>query len=221
MRIHPEGYQTLSLAFVALALINVLLYFVGLWCLSGLILLASFIFYGFLLWFFRHPQRQVPNLPNGIISPADGKVVVIEETYEQEYLKAECRQISIFMSPLDVHANQSPVAGKVLYYRYHPGKYLVAWHPKSSQENERNTIVVETAQHTKILFRQIAGAVARRICCALQEGQSLEQGEEFGFIKFGSRVDVFLPLSAEIKVSIGDRVRAGESLLGFLQAPEN
>jgi len=163
--------------------------------------------------FFRMPSRQVGTLdPQEILAPSDGKVVVIEKVHEPEWFKDERIQVSIFMSPLNVHAQWAPIAGAVKAARYHPGKYLVAWHPKSSTENERTTHVIEGEKGT-VLFRQIAGAVARRICHYMQEGQVLVQGDEVGFIKFGSRIDVFLPLGSEICVDLEDAVTGRETVL--------
>ena len=154
---------------------------------------------------------------NNILAPADGKVVVIEKTEEPEYLKDKRIQVSIFMSPLNVHINRYPLSGKVNYVKYHPGQYLVAWHPKSSTENERTTIVVEHKNKTEILFRQIAGALARRIVYYCKEGEEAMQGKEFGFIKFGSRVDVFLPENAKINVQLGQVVTGGETVIASFQ----
>ena len=151
-----------------------------------------------------------------MLAPADGKVVVIEVTDETEYLKSKRKQVSIFMSPINVHVNRMPVEGRITFYRYHPGKYLVAWHPKSSTENERTTLVVRMENGVEILFRQIAGALARRIKCYVNEGQMSGQGDEFGFIKFGSRVDVFLPIDATVKVKIGDMTTGGKTILAEL-----
>ena len=148
-----------------------------------------------------------------IIAPSDGKLVVNEEVFENEFLKEDCVQLSIFMSPLNVHKQWYPVNGKIIYSKNHPGKYLVAWHPKSSIENERSTIVIETENSQKILFRQIAGAVARRICNYAKEGQSVDQNMEAGFIKFGSRIDVFIPKSATIKVNLNDLIIGGKTIL--------
>lgn len=167
----------------------------------------------FFLQFFRNPVRVIGKADNGLVyAPADGKVVVIEEAEETEYLKERRIQVSIFMSPLNVHVNRNPVGGKVEYYKYHPGKYLVAWHPKSSVENERTTVVYNSGGR-KLLMRQIAGAVARRIVCYLKEGQEVSQGGEMGFIKLGSRVDLFLPLGAKIEVKMGDVVKGNETLI--------
>lgn len=165
---------------------------------------------------FRVPKRQRTYEPNEIVCPADGEVVVIEEVVETEYLQTKCTQISIFMSPLNVHANYAPVKGKVIYTQYHPGKHLVAWNPKSSTDNERTTLVIETQTGEKVLIRQIAGAVARRICFYPKIGEELQQGQEYGFIKFGSRVDVFLPLGAHLDIKMGDLVKNKLNLLGKL-----
>lgn len=173
-------------------------------------------FYLIILQFFRNPVFTVSKNPRHIIAPADGKVVVIEEAEEPEYFKGKRKQISIFMSPFNVHVNRMPVEGSISYYKYHPGKYLVAWHPKSSTENERTTVVAKMSNGTEVLFRQIAGALARRIKCYVQQGQKLEQGQEFGFIKFGSRVDIFLPLDATVKVNIDDVTKGGKTVIAEL-----
>ena len=166
-----------------------------------------------ILQFFRNPIRNPIKNENHIICPADGKVVVIEEVEENEYLNKKCKQISVFMSPINVHVNRYPVSGEVTYIKYHPGKYLVAWHPKASTENERNTIAVKATNGVEVMFRQIAGAMARRIVFYSKVGDKAVQGEEFGFIKFGSRVDVFVPLDAKINVKIGEAVVGGETVL--------
>lgn len=178
--------------------------------------IASLIILLLVVQFFRVPNRQLTQHEAQVIAPADGTVVVIEETDEDEYFKGRRRQISIFMSPLNVHVNRNPVSGIVKYFKYYPGKYLVAWHPKSSTENERTTVVIQAANGVEVLFRQIAGAVARRIVWYVKEGQPVEQGSEMGFIKFGSRVDVFVPLDADVKVNIGDRMRGGVTVLAEL-----
>jgi len=165
------------------------------------------------------PKRIITSDENLVICPADGKVVVIEETTETEYLKDKRIQVSIFMSPLNVHINWYPISGVVKYFKYHKGKYLVAWHPKSSTDNERTTVVVENSKGVSVLFRQIAGAVARRIICYSKPGTEVSQSTEFGFIKFGSRVDVFLPLGSEIKVNINDKVVGSKTVLAVL--PKN
>jgi phosphatidylserine decarboxylase len=168
------------------------------------------------LQFFRKPTRKTPINPKHIIAPADGRVVVIEEVVETEYFNDKRIQISIFMSPLNVHINFNPLSGIVSYFKYHPGKYLVAWHPKSSTENERTTVVTKHPNGTEVLFRQIAGALARRICWYVKEGQAVTQGEEFGFIKFGSRIDIYLPLGTKILVNLEDKPVGGETVIAEL-----
>lgn len=179
-------------------------------------ILVSVLFYLVILQFFRSPLFAISQNQKHVLAPADGKVVVIEETVEPEYLKDRRKQISIFMSPVNVHVNRMPVSGLISFFKYHPGKYLVAWHPKSSTENERTTIAVKMNNGSEILFRQIAGALARRIRWYVKEGVSLEQGQEFGFIKFGSRVDIFLPLDAKVNVKIGDITKGGRTVIAEL-----
>jgi phosphatidylserine decarboxylase len=220
MTIHKEGRTLLFILLIVLvAIIWAFDYFFPEAAVTrNIVIGAGIIFYLIVLQFFRSPVFTVLKNPNHVLAPADGKVVVIEETEEPEYLKARRRQISIFMSPVNVHVNRMPVAGHISYYRYHPGKYLVAWHPKSSTENERTTVVAKMENGVEVLFRQIAGAMARRIKCYVKVGQDLDQGQEFGFIKFGSRVDVFLPLDAKINVQVGDRTTAGKTILAELNA---
>lgn len=218
MKIHPEGRTTLFLALLLLSLLNVALIYAlpeARWLHNSMIL-VSIGLYIFLLQFFRDPERQTPQVSNAVIAPADGKVVVIEQVFEPEYFKDERIQVSIFMSPFNVHVNRNPVSGRVAYFKYHPGKYLVAWHPKSSTENERTTLVIQQANSTAILLRQIAGALARRIRWYVKEAQPVQQGAQFGFIKFGSRVDIFLPLNAQIQAKLGDTTRGGETILALL-----
>lgn len=208
MTFHKEGYPTLILTLVITVVANYLAshYLPG-WA-GVLVILVSLFLLIVVLQFFRSPTRMKhPVNENLVYTPADGKVVVIEKTYEPEYLKEECWQVSVFMSPLNVHINRNPVSGKVAYLKYHSGKYLVAWHPKSSTENERFTTSYDTPKG-KVLIRQIAGALARRIVNNLEEGQSVKQSEEMGFIKFGSRVDIFLPLSADIQVKMDQVVKS-------------
>ncbi len=218
MKIHREGHLLLIVLLLALAAGNWLLISrVGDW--NGLtisVLIISTGFYLLILQFFRSPIFRISKNEKQVLAPADGKVVVIEDTEETEYLQSKRKQISIFMSPVNVHVNRMPVSGSIQYYKYHPGKYLVAWHPKSSTENERTTVVAKMKGGTEVLFRQIAGALARRIKCYVHEGQELQQGEEFGFIKFGSRVDVFLPLEAKIIVSVGQITKGGRTVLAEL-----
>lgn len=218
MTIHKEGKRLLGGILIILIVINALLYYflpeqeVARYTVLG----ASILLFLLVLQFFRSPRIVTPENEKHIVAPADGKVVVIEETEETEYLKDRRKQISIFMSPINVHVNRSPINGIVKMFKYHPGKYLVAWHPKSSLENERTTMVLKTSKGTEIVVRQIAGAMARRIRWYVEEGKELQQGEEFGFIKFGSRVDVFLPLDAKIKVDIGSRTQGGMTVLAEL-----
>jgi phosphatidylserine decarboxylase len=179
--------------------------------LHNVLIIGSIFLMVMILQFFRKPDRETITDLNLIIAPADGKVVVIEETFEGEYLNEKRKQISIFMSPLNVHINFNPISGIVTYFKYHSGKYLVAWHPKSSTENERTTIVVKHPKGTEILFRQIAGAMARRICWYVDKGQTVKQGAEFGFIKFGSRVDIYVPIDAEVLVNIDDETIGGQT----------
>lgn len=214
MKIHKEGYTTIVLAILILSIINFLIYkYFPLLILQIIIVLASTILFYLILHFFRNPVRNVEINNNHIIAPSDGKLVVVEDVFENEFLKEDCTQLSIFMSPLNVHKQWYPVNGKIIYSENHKGKYLVAWHPKSSLENERSTIVIETEQSHKILFRQIAGAVARRICNYSKEGVIVNQKMEAGFIKFGSRIDVFIPKKAKIKVSLNDIIIGGKTIL--------
>jgi phosphatidylserine decarboxylase len=218
MTIHREGRTLLFVLLIVFFGLNwaVFYFFPDSPFVQNSVILASVIFYLVILQFFRNPIFDITRHDKTVLAPADGKVVVIEETEETEYLKGKRKQISIFMSPVNVHVNRMPVAGQISFYKYHPGKYLVAWHPKSSTENERTTVVVKMKDGVEILFRQIAGALARRIKCYVQEGQSLEQGQEFGFIKFGSRVDIYLPVNAVVKVKIGDITKGGRTVIAEL-----
>ena len=188
----------------------------GYW-IPRLTLIGSIFVFLLVVQFFRVPSRVVYKGDTQIVAPCDGKVVVIEEVVESEYFKGPRRQISIFMSPLNVHINWNPISGVIQYFKYHPGLYLVAWHPKSSTDNERTTVVIRTNQGTDILFRQIAGAAARRIRWYVKEGDKVEQSTEMGFIKFGSRVDIFLPLNAEIKVNLQDKTVGSVTVLAELK----
>ncbi len=215
MVIHKEGYKILTYLFVVLLIVNLAVYYLLpestaiRWTVWGI---SAFI-YIMILQFFRSPRRLIITNDNHVIAPADGKVVVIEEVDEPEFFNEKRKQVSIFMSPVNVHINRNPISGMVTYFKYHPGKYLVAWHPKSSTENERTTIVVTAKNGTSILLRQIAGALAKRIVWYLQAGEEVKQGEELGFIKFGSRVDVFLPLDAKVTVAIGEKVKGGSTVI--------
>ncbi|MDC0313944.1 phosphatidylserine decarboxylase family protein [Flavobacteriales bacterium] len=214
MKIHNEGFKIITLFFLLLAGIDfVLIYFIPIVWIWSILVGASVIFVYLIVSFFRVPKRAVTIDGNKILAPSDGKVVVIEEVQETEYLNDKYTQISIFMSPLNVHCQWYPINGIVKYFKYHPGKYLVAWHPKSSTENERTTIVVEDEEGRQILFRQIAGAVARRIVYFGKEGEEARQDKEAGFIKFGSRIDVFIPLKSTINVKIGENVVGSQTVL--------
>jgi phosphatidylserine decarboxylase len=220
MTIHKEGRGLILATTAIVVILNVIIASVpSLFSptfysiLSTSMLIVSIVVLVLVLQFFRLPSIQVIKNEKQVLAPADGKVVVIEETEEPEHLKSRRKQISIFMSPINVHVNRMPVAGTISYAKYHPGKYLVAWHPKSSTENERTTIAVKMKNGTEVLFRQIAGALARRIKWYVKEGQPLEQGDEFGFIKFGSRVDIFLPLDARITVKMGDVTKGGKTVI--------
>lgn len=221
MKIHREGYLIILIAAILIGLIHVGNYFLyrfTSWnCLYILLSLGELTLFYLVLQFFRVPARSCDADGFDVICPADGKVVVIEEVEETEYFKDRRIQISIFMSPLNVHANFNPISGIVKYVKYHKGLFLVAWHPKSSTDNERSTFVIEHQNGKEVLFRQIAGAVARRICYYIKENQQVKVGNEFGFIKFGSRIDVFLPLDCEINVKIGEKVKAKLTKLGKLK----
>ena len=218
MTIHREGRTLLFVLLVVLFVLNwVVFYFYPQSpYIQNSAILISVLFYLLILQFFRNPVFSITRHDKQVLAPADDKVDVIEETDETEYLKERRRQVSIFMSPVNVHVNRMPVGGTISFFKYHPGKYLVAWHPKSSVENERTTVAVRMADGPEILFRQIAGALARRIKCYVKEGEKLEQGQEFGFIKFGSRVDIFLPLDAKITVKIGDITKGGRTVIAEL-----
>lgn len=219
MTIHKEGYTSIALTVLFILVTNVIIdyyiphvsWFVWLWYV-----VSAFLFI-IVLQFFRHPSRKWVISENEVICPADGKVVVIEETEETEYFKDKRIQVSVFMSPINVHVNRHPISGIVKYFKYHPGKYLVAWDPKSSTDNERTTTVVEHKNGTQILFRQIAGALARRIVWYVKEGDDAKQTEQFGFIKFGSRVDLFFPIGTQIDVELGQMVKGGITVLAKLK----
>lgn len=216
MKIHKEGFGIIATTTLILGSIIILSWYFLLESLPWLFYVLTTgcaVMLILVIQFFRVPKRTISIQDNIIRCPADGKVVVIEEVEETEYFQDKRIQVSIFMSPLNVHCQWNPISGLTKYYKYHEGKYLVAWHPKSSTENERTTVVTEHASGKEILYRQIAGAVARRIKCYAKEGEQVTQGEEFGFIKFGSRVDVFLPLDCRINVKIDDVVQGKETVL--------
>lgn len=216
MKLHKESRGTIIVASIVFAIIAFIsIYFLE--ALSLLVIVPLLIIYGLVFWFFRVPNRDILEHSENVIAPVDGKVVMIKEVFEDELLQAKAIQVSIFMSPLNVHICRYPVSGNVIYKKYHPGKYLVAWHEKSSTENERTTVAIESLEKHKVVFRQIAGYVARRIVFYCNEGDSAKAGHEFGFIKFGSRMDVFLPLDTEILCKIGDKTKGGIDVIAKLK----
>lgn len=211
---HKEGAKIIFVSVIITVLLFLLVdYTVSIEWLRVTLLLIVLGFLVLVLQFFRNPKRNTPINPNHIISSVDGKVVVIEEVFENEYFNDKVRMVSVFMSPLNVHVTRYPISGKVVYSKYHPGKYLVAWHPKASEENERTTVVVENEIFGKVMYRQIAGALAKRIVNYAKEGGVAKQGADAGFIKFGSRVDIYLPLKAEVKVTLGQKVKGGVDVI--------
>ncbi|WP_292942392.1 phosphatidylserine decarboxylase family protein [Olleya sp. UBA1516] len=211
---HKEGFKIIAITFLLVAILAVVVdKFVALQWLQYLLFFTLFVFLFLILQFFRNPKRLTVLNDNTVVSPVDGKVVVIEEVFEPEYFKEKRLQVSVFMSPINVHVTRYPIGGQVAYSKYHPGKYLVAWHPKASTENERTTVVVDNPLYGKVLYRQIAGALAKRIVNYAKEGDAANQGEDSGFIKFGSRVDLFLPLNTNIKVALNQKVKGGESII--------
>ncbi|WP_452228700.1 MULTISPECIES: phosphatidylserine decarboxylase family protein [unclassified Lacinutrix] len=211
---HKEGYKIITIAFI-LVVVSCLLIdtLVSINWLQIVLFTIVGVFLYLILQFFRNPKRNTVSNDNNVVSPVDGKVVVIEEVFEKEYFNEKRLQVSVFMSPLNVHVTRYPINGKVVFSKYHPGKFLVAWHPKSSEENERTTVVVENTSYGKVLYRQVAGALAKRIVNYAKEGDAAIQGSDSGFIKFGSRVDLYLPLDTKIKVSLNQKVRGGESII--------
>lgn len=211
---HKEGYKIIVLASVILVALMLLTdNFVPVLWLQKLLMISFLILYILVLNFFRNPRRKTIINADHILAPADGKVVVIEEVEENEFFKGKRRQISIFMSPLNVHVTRYPISGKIIYSKYHPGKFLVAWHPKSSEDNERTTIVIENNTVGKIMYRQIAGAVARRIVNYAKADQTAVQGADAGFIKFGSRIDILVPLDMKVHVGLDQKTIGGETVI--------
>ena len=209
----------MTLTAIILIAINIVSYsLINVYWVKFAVLVVSIIFFLLIIQFFRNPKRATQHNDEHIIAPVDGKVVAIEEVYEKEYFKDKRLQISIFMSPINVHVTRHPVGGKVTYSKYHPGKFLVAWHPKSSEENERTTVVVKNDVTGEILYRQIAGAMAKRIVNYAEVDTEVVQGSDSGFIKFGSRVDVFVPLDANVKVKINEKVKGGLSVIADVTA---
>tara|TARA_R110002049_G_scaffold71900_6_gene184851 strand:- start:827 stop:1483 length:657 start_codon:yes stop_codon:yes gene_type:complete len=211
---HKEGHKIIFITFVIVVASFLLVdSFISIKWLQTLVMVTLLAFLILILQFFRNPKRLASINDKQVVSPVDGKVVVIEEVFEKEYFKEKRLQISIFMSPINVHVTRYPISGHVIFSKYHPGKYLVAWHPKASEENERTTVVVENKTYGKVLYRQIAGALAKRIVNYAKQNDKVVQGTDSGFIKFGSRVDLFLPLDTKINVTLNQKVRGGESVI--------
>lgn len=217
MTIHKEGYGTIFLVLIVLLAINTGIYFLAGIEVTNYTALASFAVFALVLNFFRNPKREAIIQDGAIVAPADGKIVTIEEVEETEYLKTKCIQVSIFMSVFNVHINWFPIKGVVKYFRHHNGRFMAAYLPKSSTENERTTVVVENDKGTQILFRQVAGAMARRIVCYAKEETTVTQGQQTGFIKFGSRVDLYLPLDTRIDVELDQKVTGRQTIIGWLK----
>jgi phosphatidylserine decarboxylase len=218
MRIHKEGFKSIVIAGLIFLVINLVSFYLVSFnypVLSLIIFIITFALFLFIISFFRVPNRELMKGEKYVVAPADGKVVVIEDVYDEEYFQDTRLQISIFMSPANVHQNRSPITGEVVYSYYHKGKYLVAWHPKSSTENERHSVVIKN-NNAEILVKQIAGALAKRIVNYLREGQMIEQTAEFGFIKFGSRVDILLPQGTKVNVQKGQAVKGGVTVIATL-----
>ncbi len=211
---HKEGHKIiLGTLFIVVALFFLVDNFISTYWIRTALMIVVLVFFILILQFFRNPKRHTQVNDKQVVSPVDGKVVVIEEVMETEYFNDKRLQVSVFMSPINVHVTRYPIGGKVVFSKYHPGKYLVAWHPKSSTENERTTVVVENQTYGKVLFRQIAGALAKRIVNYAKENDTATQGADQGFIKFGSRVDLYLPLDTNIKVELNQKVRGGKSII--------
>ncbi len=215
MKIHKEGHIIIFIAVVVMVVLWAAALTINHWAAYALFVFPLMVFV-WILYFFRDPKRDITGKEEVLLSPADGKVIQVAESVEDEFFGRPMQHISIFMSPFNVHLNRYPANGKVIYFRYHPGKYLVAWHPKSSVLNERTSLVFETAHGVQFLVRQIAGKVARRIVCYADEGREVKQGDELGFIKFGSRLDIFVPPGTPLLVKPGDKVKAGISGLADL-----
>ncbi len=211
---HKEGFKIIVITLGIVVGLSLLAdYFVEDSIIRGGVIISLIILLLLVLQFFRNPKRNFLVHPHNVLSPVDGKVVVIEEVFEKEYFKDKRIQVSVFMSPINVHVTRYPVGGKIVYSKYHPGKYLVAWHPKSSEENERTTVVVKNEDFGEVLYRQIAGAMAKRIVNYAEEGQNVDQASDSGFIKFGSRVDVFLPLGTKVAVTLNQKVKGGITVI--------
>ena len=213
---HKEGQTIIFVSLIIVGSLFLVMDFIGIPWLVKTLQIGLLIVFILILQFFRNPKRNTQIDDAHVVSPVDGKVVVIEEVQESEYFKDKRLQVSVFMSPINVHVTRYPIGGKVLFSKYHPGKYLVAWHPKSSEKNERTTVVVENSKFGKVLYRQIAGFLARRIVNYAKKDQNVVQGNDAGFIKFGSRVDLFLPLGTKLDIKLDQKVRGGETVIAKL-----
>lgn len=213
---HKEGQTIIFVSLIIVGSLFLVMDFIGIPWLVKTLQIGLLIVFILILQFFRNPKRNTQIDDAYVVSPVDGKVVVIEEVQESEYFKDKRLQVSVFMSPINVHVTRYPIGGKVLFSKYHPGKYLVAWHPKSSEKNERTTVVVENSKFGKVLYRQIAGFLARRIVNYAKKDQNVVQGNDAGFIKFGSRVDLFLPLGTKLDIKLNQKVRGGETVIAKL-----
>jgi phosphatidylserine decarboxylase len=213
---HKEGQTIIFVSLIIVGSLFLVMDFIGIPWLVKTLQIGLLIVFILILQFFRNPKRNTQIDDAHVVSPVDGKIVVIEEVQESEYFKDKRLQVSVFMSPINVHVTRYPVGGKVLFSKYHPGKYLVAWHPKSSEKNERTTVVVENSKFGKVLYRQIAGFLARRIVNYAKKDQNVSQGNDAGFIKFGSRVDLFLPLGTKLDIKLNQKVRGGETVIAKL-----
>jgi phosphatidylserine decarboxylase len=213
---HKEGQTIIFVSLIIVGSLFLVMDFIGIPWLVKTLQIGLLIVFILILQFFRNPKRNTQIDDAYVVSPVDGKVVVIEEVQESEYFKDKRLQVSVFMSPINVHATRYPIGGKVLFSKYHPGRYLVAWHPKSSEKNERTTVVVANSKFGKVLYRQIAGFLARRIVNYAKKDQNVVQGNDAGFIKFGSRVDLFLPLGTKLDIKLNQKVRGGETVIAKL-----
>ena len=213
---HKEGRTIIFISMLIVGSLFLLMDFIGITWLIKTLQIGLLLIFILILQFFRNPKRNIQLNDEQVMSPVDGKVVVIEEVLESEFFNDKRLQVSVFMSPINVHVTRYPIGGKIIFSKYHPGDYLVAWHPKSSEKNERTTVVVENFKFGKVLYRQIAGALARRIVNYAEEGHNVVQGSDAGFIKFGSRVDLFLPLDTKLNIKLNQKVRGGETIIGEL-----
>ena len=213
---HKEGRTIIFISMLIVGSLFLLMDFIGIPWLIKTLQIGLLLIFILILQFFRNPKRNIQLNDAQVMSPVDGKVVVIEEVLESEFFNDKRLQVSVFMSPINVHVTRYPIGGKIIFSKYHPGDYLVAWHPKSSEKNERTTVVVENFKFGKVLYRQIAGALARRIVNYAEEGHNVVQGSDAGFIKFGSRVDLFLPLDTKLTIKLNQKVRGGETIIGKL-----